>query len=183
MHEVELKQPVFSEEKFRELIVYIASRCQYDQKAGDTKLNKILFYSDFMYYAKHGRPITGEEYLKQQFGPISKHLKAVREVMDGHDLHVFKRPLLRYEQTRTIPTREANLRLFEAAEIEMIDYVIDALRHHDAESVSELTHMLKGWQMTPTGGTIPYESVFLPDKQDSYVSEHELGVLKRLAGV
>jgi uncharacterized phage-associated protein len=171
----------FSEAKFKELVIYIANRCQYSPKSGDTKLNKILFYSDFIFYAKYGRPITGEEYTKHQYGPVSRRLLPVRNAMDGTDVHILKRQTMRGQQTRTIPRREADVSIFDSIEIEIIDHVIDALMAHDSESVSELSHTFRGWQMTPTGETIPYESVFLPDNQKHNVSKRELEVLQRLA--
>ena len=46
------------DERLGELILYVASKCTEDQLFGATKLNKILWRSDFRAYAKHGEPIT-----------------------------------------------------------------------------------------------------------------------------
>ncbi len=48
--------------KFRELILFIARETKDDRSCGATKLNKILFYSDFRAYEQLGRSITGECY-------------------------------------------------------------------------------------------------------------------------
>ena len=54
----------FNEQKFKELVIYIAGRCESDPYFGAVKLNKLLFFSDFFAYAKLGNPITGAEYMK-----------------------------------------------------------------------------------------------------------------------
>jgi len=58
-----------SDAKMAELILYVSDRCQLDPAYGSTKLNKILFYADFLYYAKHGTSITGQEYMRLDKGP------------------------------------------------------------------------------------------------------------------
>ena len=39
---------------------------QADSKFGATKLNKILWWSDFLACAQRGKPITGIEYMTRQ---------------------------------------------------------------------------------------------------------------------
>ncbi len=48
-----------STEKLRELVLYIADKCEEDRTFGAVKLNKILFYADFISFAEYGEPITG----------------------------------------------------------------------------------------------------------------------------
>lgn len=48
--------------KLRELILYIVRKLP---GVDETTLKKILYYSDFMAYAKTGESITGEVYWKE----------------------------------------------------------------------------------------------------------------------
>ena len=82
------KEIEFDEVKFRELLVYIANKCENDIYFGATKLNKILFYSDFICYYMHGKPITGAEYKALQRGPVPTILKRIREQMHGIDIAI-----------------------------------------------------------------------------------------------
>jgi hypothetical protein len=52
--------PIFQydADKFRELVLYIAHRCAENQKFGDTRLNKVLFFSDAFALQHLGQPIT-----------------------------------------------------------------------------------------------------------------------------
>lgn len=57
-----LSKNVYSEEKLRELILYIAQKSKTDPRCGAVKLNKLLYYADFSAYRLLGRAITGAEY-------------------------------------------------------------------------------------------------------------------------
>ena len=52
---------------------YVIKRCD-PAKLGATKLNKVLWFADVIYYRRHGRTITASDnYVKQQFGPVQRN--------------------------------------------------------------------------------------------------------------
>jgi hypothetical protein len=168
--------------RLRELILYIAERCQYQEKFGATKLNKVLFYSDFLAYAKFGKPITGEEYFKLQYGPAPKRMVPVQEKMErAGDIVIVKRMTRKGPQTRIIPKREATLSSFKPEEIALVDEIIFELEHKDAEEVSDFSHFFIGWQIAKDKETIPYETVFLTDLPEHDFTEHEIRKAEEIA--
>ena len=71
-------------EKLRELVLYIAEQSECDSAFGMTKLNKLLFFSDFQAYLSTGNAITGEEYQKLPNGPAPRKILPVMQSMqDG----------------------------------------------------------------------------------------------------
>ena len=64
------------EKKLEELILYISEQCADDPTRGAVKLNKILCYSDFLFYAYHDRGITNVEYQKLPKRPAPRKLSA-----------------------------------------------------------------------------------------------------------
>lgn len=70
-----------NEARFRELILYISQKCADDSTFGSVKLNKILFFSDFLTYAEFGEPITGFVYQKLANGPAPNRLLPIRNDM------------------------------------------------------------------------------------------------------
>ena len=56
-----ITMPEYDERKLKELILYVADRCEADPTFGAIKLNKTLFYADFLAFASTGKPITGVE--------------------------------------------------------------------------------------------------------------------------
>ncbi|MHB1672862.1 MAG: Panacea domain-containing protein [Acidobacteriaceae bacterium] len=152
--------------KLAELILYISMKCANDPSYGATKLNKILYFSDFLAYGKWGKSITNAEYQRLPQGPAPKRLVPVRQALEEEQALVIQ-PIAMpngYIQKRPVNRREPNLTGFEGKEIAWVDEVIDALKGLNAIAVSELSHQMVGWKMTKDGGNIPYGTIFLSDE-------------------
>jgi uncharacterized phage-associated protein len=133
----------FNEHKFKELILYIATQCKEDVFYGAVKLNKVLFFSDFLAHERLGQPITGAEYMAIEHGPAPRRLLPIREEMlEEGDIVVEQRA----HQTRILAAREPDLKQFSPEELAIVDYVVLSLRNIAAEEVSDLTHQLPGWR-------------------------------------
>ncbi len=148
-----------------ELILYVAVKCAEDQTFGATKLNKILWWSDFEAYAQSGQPITGAEYMRLGRGLAPRRLLPVRQLLvDAHDAAVRQQNLFGgYPQVRVIPLREPRLDLFTASQIIIVDQVITRTWGKSANEVSLMSHG-KAWAILADGASIPYEAVFLSDE-------------------
>src|SRR3954469_10057092 len=102
-----------NDRKFRELILYISQRCEQDPNFGKTKLNKILFYSDFLTYAHTGEPITGQEYMRIQHGPGPRKLKpTLVDMKEKGDLEVRRERKHDLHQERVVALRQPVCELF-----------------------------------------------------------------------
>lgn len=152
------------EKRLRELILYIAAQCQSDPKFGATKLNKILWWADFLSYAQYGKPITGIEYQRLGNGPAPRRLVPVRNDMEtAREIAVSEVPGRGgYVHKKIVPLRKANLDIFSPTDIAVVDDVIRALWNKTAKGVSSLSHG-KAWEVAAEGDSIPYEAVFLSD--------------------
>jgi uncharacterized phage-associated protein len=150
------------QEKFRELVLYLSAKSAKDSKFGAKKLNKLLYFCDFLAYVKFGKPITGVEYFRLENGPAPKCLLPVRREMEEEGILRIQRVPLSKEryQERIIPLREPNMRSFSIGEVEHIDSIIEKLWDLDAEDVSELSHKEIGWQVMRDRETIPYGIAF-----------------------
>src|SRR5437868_5448387 len=126
------------ERRFAELMLYISAKSASDPKFGATKLNKILFYSDFLAYAQLGDSITGFEYQKIEYGPAPRGVVAVRRNLEQQGAIAVSNVPLRgaRTQTRVIAKRKPRLDLFRPKEIPLVDEVIKQLWGLDAEAVS-----------------------------------------------
>ncbi len=154
------------EQKMKELILYISQKCADDPTFGSVKLNKILYFSDFLAYAYYGAPITGFEYQKLPNGPAPRRLLPVRkQLMESGELGIQEVPIRSgYVQKRTVNLRPPNLDVFSAKQIALVDAVIEALASADATTVSTWSHMMLGWKVAEMNKTIPYETIFLTDE-------------------
>jgi hypothetical protein len=159
--------------KLEELVLYIAERSEGDQPFGKTKLNKILFQADFIYFAETGRSITGQEYVKQPYGPVPVGIEETLETLrKGRSLAIARRRYLGFLQQRPLALREPNLAGFSGHEIAVVDRVISELWDLGAKIVSDLSHKFIGWQIAEMGEVIPYETVLI-DTSPPTESEEE----------
>jgi hypothetical protein len=170
-------------EKFKELILYVAQQSEGDSTFGATKLNKILFFCDFLSYRAYGESITGQRYFKLPFGPAPRPLLPVVEELIAEGA-CDKVPRSHYgrPQATIIAKREANLEVFSSRDIALADHVLRQLRDNDATQVSELSHEFIGWQLAGDQEDIPYATIFLGDPRKVTLTQDEVEYGQQLAG-
>jgi hypothetical protein len=172
-----------SEQRLVELILYIAEKCLDDPTSTVTRLNKILFWADFGSFARYGKPITGVAYRALEHGPAPVGLDVIRKEMVKRK-ELFRRhiPTFSYKRHLLIPRRPANLDLFTAPNIAIVDEVIEGTRGMLAKDVSEQSHGI-AWEIAranwrETGNDlIPYEAALISDEP---ITEEEVARVQEL---
>ncbi len=162
-------QPQFDREKFRELALHIAHRSRKDPWFGAVKLNKILYYCDFIAFARYLKPITGATYVKYPEGPVPCEMLGERNAWVGEGLaEIRRRDVFRYTQHRLVPKGEHDVlpTSFSEHERAIIEEVLGALRLMTAKEASDMTHEELGWILAQERASIPYETAWLVPKTD-----------------
>ena len=138
------------------LVHYVCARCDNPNRLGATKLNKVLWYSDVFAFAETGQSITGASYVKRQFGPVPKEIMAARSRLQSNGAVLERKSLHHnYEQIQFIALRPADISMFSAEQISMVDSVLEAIcSGHTATSISQLSHDLV-WEVAEIGEEIP----------------------------
>jgi Antitoxin SocA-like, Panacea domain len=151
--------------KMRELVLYIAKKSEKDPYFGSIKLNKILFYSDFAYYAKTGNSITGAEYRKYKRGPAPAIMKSLKEEMESDKIAYERNVTITptHMQKRMLAGREPDMTAFTDAEVATIDFYIEELWGMTATDVSFESHRFPGWKHAELSEEIPYFTAFLSE--------------------
>ncbi len=169
----------FSSERFRELVILLSELSAKDEWFGATKLNKALYYCDFIAYQRLGKSITGALYQKLSEGPAPRELLREREAMiAAEDISVIQKPVFNYLQQRVQPLRPANRSLFTEDELRVILEVVRLLGPLTARQTSEMSHAEVGWAAAALGEEIPYVTAFL--LAGPIPAEVELRVMGRL---
>ena len=153
------------EQKLAELMLHIALKCEKDPTFGAIKLNKILWWSDSLSYARTGKPITGVEYQRLRNGPAPKRLVPVRKDMIAMRHAALQKLTVGGGRTqkRLIALRLPDYGLFMSEQIAFVDETIASFWGKTAQTVSDLSHG-KAWEIALDKQSIPYESVFLSDE-------------------
>lgn len=155
-----------NEEKFRELLLFIARRSEGDPRYGAIKLNKLLFYCDFLAYLKLGHPITGQPYFALENGPAPRYLVRVREQMvKSKEIAISRKPTVAGVQERVLALREPDPNKFTPAEINLVTEVLDMCRGQSGTDLSELSHRFAGWRLAGEKEDIPYEVALVGNRR------------------
>lgn len=162
-------KPVFDAVKFHALIVYVAkwSEENHDEWFGATKLNKILYFVDFLAFRRRGHPITGATYMRLSEGPVPREILKALDVLQGEGaIAVHPREFFQYVQKRAYALIAPNPNAFQPAERAIIDEVLEALRGKSASDVSAISHQELGWQLARDGETIAYETAWFKPRNE-----------------
>jgi hypothetical protein len=151
-----------SEKKFRELILLICARSQNDKKFGATKLNKLLFYSDFSSYLSFDKPITGQQYFKLPNGPAPKQLKPiVAKMQEAKELAYQETEYFGRTQKKPIALRQPDVSIFTPREIDLVHRMIQKYWNYSASEISDRSHLFLGWKAARDQEEIPYSTALL----------------------
>src|SRR6266702_6392009 len=167
---MEMETAAFNEEKFRELVLYIAEQCERLPLFGATKLYDILYCSDFEMYRRTGHSITAATYVAMKYGPVPEQRDVIKDRMIREGELALRR---RGTQKRYIALREADRGQFTVDEICIVHEVIERFKNDAADTVSERSYQDSlGWLAAYLEGVavnnpvrIPYETVFVSNRR------------------
>jgi len=166
-----------STQKFRELILYLARLSEADPKCGRTKLNKLLFYSDFRAYDYLGDSISGQRYQKREFGPTPGSLMPVVAELEEERACVWAdRTYHGKPAKKLLALREPDLKVFSPQEVDLIRDTVAEFASLDASEISLKSHRFAGWQAAGLDEEIPYAMVFVDDARPLSQEEEEWAV-------
>jgi hypothetical protein len=150
--------------RLRELILYLASKCEDAPFFGAVKLNKMVMVADFSAFVRLGRPITGLEYMRQKAGPVPRRMKPVLSSMEtAGEIAIHEVPVGKYTEHRVVPRRPPRLEVFSPQELDVISDAIKFAWQRSGTELSDWSHG-KAWQIAgENGAAIPYEAVYLSD--------------------
>lgn len=164
-----------SEAKLRELIIYISSMCYKDPGFGKTKLNKILFNIDFDAYRKWGKPISGQQYIALQFGPVPKRMDSILSNMERKkEIAISRKDYHGKIKHCPIPLRDWRTDLFTKDEMSLVFAHVNAYWDRSGTSMSNASHQFVGWRAARLGEVIPFE-VSLVATRDPTLDEIRIG--------
>lgn len=170
--------PVPDDNKLRELVLYICHRSQGDLKFGATKLNKLLFYADFLAYRQLGHAITCHPYKRLKNGPAPRAMvSTIRALKRCGDVAIAEHNYYGRRQIRAVALRDADLARFDADEIALVDSIIHECWDKNATEMSIMSHRFLGWRLAEQGETIPYEVALVTFESPSNADRQEADVL------
>lgn len=132
-------------ERIGHTISYFAEHVDYLWK---TKLNKLLFYSDFLHYKRTGYSICGLAYRAIQLGPVpAEYDKLYMKLLDDNQFDVEFVPFKENGYVGEALKTKINFstELFIKSELKVLEEVANKLATKTSTEVVELSHKEKGW--------------------------------------
>lgn len=149
--------------KLQNVILYILNKCGGKPNVGETVLYKLLYFVDFDSYELSGKPVTGMNYVKLQFGPVPRACDydlIIKEMIDDDKLKIINQKYHNMLQKRYIALTEPDISVLSSQEIKVIDEVIAKLSDMNARQIENYVHEDVPWQATEDNEIISYILAF-----------------------
>ncbi len=131
-------------ERFIEMIVFFAERLQ----PYKTKMNKLLFYADFLNYKRSCFSISGIQYRAIQMGPVPYKYESIYEyVVEKAFVDADYREYKNVVGTKFISAKEHqfNKELFSENELNVLEEVVKTFSDKNSNEISEISHNELAW--------------------------------------
>jgi len=146
--------------KASNLLLYFLSNCnpEFNDKL---KLNKMLFYTDFLNYKVNGRSISGISYRAISYGPVPAnydfifaHFIEKEEIIEPVFIRVNNSKVNECYK----PLKEFDLSVFSAEELKTVNKVVDLFKDTSSWDLVELSHTERAWvDLNKTKSIISYQ--------------------------
>lgn len=150
----------FDKEKTKSIIQFFAQQIQ----PYKTKLNKLLFYTDFVHFRKYSQGITGLKYTAIQFGPVPDKYDVLFGLMAEMDYFDIEYEMSNYGEVEQIlpnPDNEFNAMQLTASELEAMEIVLNRFRNTTSSEIADISHKEKAWKDNIDGKKIiPFNYAF-----------------------
>ncbi|HXW23418.1 MAG TPA: Panacea domain-containing protein [Xanthobacteraceae bacterium] len=146
--------------KLKTVILYACLKCGPAQ-LGAVKLHKVLYFTDMIYYANTGVPVTGATYRKSTFGPTCDQLLVTLSRMAREKaLEVREVDYFGYRKKEYTALESPEIERLNETEITLLDEVIEFVCFNNtAKTISEFSHN-RAWELARHGDILKYNSVF-----------------------
>lgn len=123
----------------------------------ETKLNKLFFYADFLFYRSRGISISGMAYVRLPHGPVPSNFRSLYALLEKQNVLTFEEEMVgEFPGTRIKAASSWNKNDFSDAEISVIISVKNKFRGYTATQISDVSHEELAWTDTATGAIIDY---------------------------
>jgi len=144
--------------KFKEMVLFFII----DSDVWKTKLNKMLFYADFVNYKYHNRSISGARYCPIDMGPVPDNFNTLFDILLKENVldvsyHSFSDGGVGEKYT---PLKSFDESMFTPDELEIMRNVKERLKNISTQDVIKLSHKEKAWSKNRTNKSQPIDYTF-----------------------
>jgi len=131
--------------KFSEMVVFFTEKLE----PWKTKLNKLLFYADFIMYKQSGFSMSGVQYRAIPMGPVPNNFNSIFEYLaNKEELDIYYSNFANGgtgEQFKPNPNKPFNKKLFTENELQILESVAERFKNTTTNEIIEISHKEKAW--------------------------------------
>jgi DNA-binding XRE family transcriptional regulator len=158
---------IASTEKYKQIILNsIKHGADSDQRITKTKLAKLVYLSDFIWYYRNSSPLSGMTYRKLPRGPVADiYFRALDELEDaGTIIREPKGKAILY----SLVEDEAPSNKLSDQELNLIKTISQGWKGIPTDEIVEFTHRQLPWQICRDGEIIPYSLITQEEPENIY---------------
>lgn len=132
-------------EKLSEMVVFFTVQLQ----PWKTKMNKLLFYADFVKYSRTGFSMSGAPYRAIPMGPVPNNFNSLFEYLINRN--VFDVHFTNFqgggtgEQFKPNPEKDFSPEVFSDIELDILIYVAERFKNTSTNEIIEISHKETAW--------------------------------------
>ncbi len=144
----------FDYEKFGAMVVFFASKGTDLLK---TKLMKLLYYSDMIFYKENCVSISGVEYVHLPYGPVPDKFDLLFGKLEADQIaHIEVEFDGLYERHKVLPDSDDFFEILTDEEIDVLERVYNKFKSFGSVEISNYSHKEKGYSSTLPKEIISY---------------------------
>ena len=128
-------------DKLKNILLYFIERCN---GVFFTKMNKLLFYTDFLSYRMLGKGLTGLAYKAIAHGPVPLRWDRIYSFYDeiNQEIVQFKDDRV---GTMLVSKLSPDMAEFSDEELNILEYVYQRFKNETPKQISETSHHEEAW--------------------------------------
>jgi putative zinc finger/helix-turn-helix YgiT family protein len=135
---------VFSSKKTSQMVLFYAQTL----KPYKTKMNKLLFYSDFAHYRENGQSISGLKYVAIPYGPVPDGYEMLYGILSNEKKINLNLTMTELDEiTQILPASDLKFdpSIFSSTEIKAMEYIAEKFKNTTAMEIVEISHKEPAW--------------------------------------
>lgn len=156
-----------SEEKFRQMYLYVLNNYFSDHGIPKTKLAKILYLIDFTNFYEKLEPMSNIKYVRREYGPVADTFFSLTDKMylDG-TINII--PLEFAQMIKPTSTKDESYPLLSDDDKKLIKKICLYWKDKRTQEIVNFTHSQKPWKECRNGEEIPYSLITQEDPEHVY---------------
>ncbi|HRN27493.1 MAG: DUF4065 domain-containing protein [Ignavibacteriaceae bacterium] len=143
-------------EKFANIVLFYLEA---NENIFKVKMNKLLYYTDFLHFKRFGQSISGYMYQAIKMGPVPFRYDAIYDLLTYENFIDFIFAEVNSSQIdKPVPLKKFDKVLFKQSELEVMGEIFKRFNKINTGELIELSHNEKGWiEENKKKGKISYQ--------------------------